>query len=451
MKRLSDHLDPAPSAQEAYELTGVSAERVKQRVNLALDGMPAEQERSTKRMKRKYWISGLAAAALCGTMMVAAAQGDYLRSFFTGDTSPVQSEVVITSDTARIGDFDVTLLQAISDDSSAYLTVSFTALTDAAKEQLGSDIFPWYVNIGTESSRSGIGAALDEIKEARTENTAVYSIEVSGLENANREPIYLYLWDRNDEPVDGRLTIPTDNELETVTLMPNQRVVSYGGSVEQRVTALSDVMEEITVEEITLSPLSIRVTYAGESAGRKGFLRFVLDDGTVCGAQRLIQYIDSKVVSGGRAVLNGRFREVTMFSRIRAVVLGSTAYPLDGGASYEVAPAPTPFLISPIRRTGSETHWFSVSELCSGLHAGLTWNDAEQTATIDWCGETYTLPLGESHDAVPGESGGVTVDMEQIDGELYASYDLFDLLRVGASRVNIGVTNDGDGDYLVLP
>lgn len=437
-----------PSAQEARELTSVSAEDVKRRVNHVLDGMPAEQERSTKRMKRKYLISGLAAAALCGTMMVAAAQGDYLRSFFTGDTSSVQAEVLATPATARIGEFDVTLMQAVSDDNSAYLTVSFTALTDAAKEQLDSDIFPWYVNIAGSGS---IGASLSEVREARTADTAVYSIEVNGLDNSSREPIYLYLWDLNDEKVDGELVIPTDNELETVILTPNQKVMTYAGPGSERVSDLADTMKEITVEEVALSPLSIRITYTGESAGREGFLRFVMDDGTICGAHRLVQYFDSTLLHDGLAVSNGKLREVTMFSRIRAIVIGSTAYPLDGGAPYAVEDAVTPFLLTPVSRKEDGMHWFSVSALCAGLHADLAWNETEQTATIVWCGETYTLPLGESQHAVPGEAGGVTVSMEQIDGQLYANYYLMDLLRVGTDRVNIGATNGGSGDYLILP
>lgn len=446
-----------PSAREAYELTGISADDIKRRVAQKLGDAPAKQER-TKKMKRKMILSGLVAAALCGTVAVAAVKNDYLRHFFTGDTSAVETEVKNEPVSARIGDFQVTLLQSLCDDHSAYLTAAFQALSEEAQAQLDDPAFTWYVSVAA-ASKSGLHVGFSELKEERTADTAIYSITVENLENAERTPIMIRMRDRNEERLDGELLIPTDNNIGTVHLTPNQTITCYGEPPlpfdgERTDLTLADMTDKLTVNTIDLSPLSMSLTYTMKigQAGRYGFPLFEMKDGSICGMNRLMHTSGSGYSeSGGK--LTAQFREVTYFADIKSIVLGGTAYPLDGGEPYTVTVDEhfTPFILRPvIREEKAEAEgpmWVPVRELCEGLGAALK-QDGEQIE-ITYCGETYVFPIGEASFTVPGEENAVSVTTELVDGEPIASYELLPVLRVGDERINISEASYGD--WLIIP
>lgn len=440
-----------PSAREAYELTGISADDIKRRVAQKLGDAPAERER-TKKMKRKILISSVVAAALCCTAAVAAVNNDYLRHFFTGDTSAVEAEVKNEPVSARIGDFQVTLLQSLCDDTSAYLSVSFQALSETAKQQL-DNLFTWYISVDIPS-KSGSSCSFYELKDQRTEDTAVYLLNVSGLENTDREPLSIHLLDPNDEQLDGALLIDTANALSTTTLTPHQKVLSYGELDLGHASNLSDTEAELTVETVTLSPLSLHVTYTMKDgqAGRDGYLFFEMQDGTICSLNHLTSGFTSSSytnISAGKA--NAQFRKVTYFAEIKSIVLGGTAYPLDGGEPYTVTVDEhfTPFILRPVIRdeNAEEPMWVPVRALCEGLGAALK-QDGEQIE-ITYCGETYVFPIGEASFTVPGEETAVSVTTELVDGELIASYELLPVLRVRDERINI--SEESYGDWLIVP
>lgn len=453
MKNCFNH----PSPRKARALTGISAEDIKKRVAEKLGDAPAPIER-TCNMKSKFLLSSLLAASLLFTVAFAASYSGLLRRFFTGDTSALESAVSNAVVSERLGSYQVTVHEALSDDRFGYLTVSFEALDDEAQAVLdNADQLSGLVQFTIDCPENQLSYGFRELQERHTANTDWYSADLSGFYNPERKPLLLRIAGQ-----EGQLEIPTDSPLETFTVEPRQTVVCCDmADGLERLTSLDEISHTITVRRVDVSPFGVSLHYVPENPGAQplahGFLFFAMQDGSIRSETYFARpgTISRSCNKTDGGSLTFQFRELDDFNRIRAVVLGDTAYPLDGGAPAAVSDGrlPHPFLLSGVyreefRNTPSSPWWIPIRSLCEQLGAEFAWNSSKECGTIQYCGETIVLTPGTNSISIPGQSDPITVAVEFSDGEWIADLRLREALRIEIGNVNMDVS---DSQLLVIP
>lgn len=418
---------------------------VKRRVNAALNAVPSERRAY---MRQKIRFAAAVAAiivVLAGSALAVASRWNVLDFYFEGDNTPVEDYVSHETYSIRDDNYTLSVISSVADTSSAYLLVTIEAKNDTAAAALMADDFE---NMDTFSVRAleneavkpeptpSEGGPTAEIPVAgsfsygeksslRTETSRTYSMRVDEL-NAAVYAVQLRLGLMEEG---AYVEIPVE-PVEPVTVEVNAE--GTGSGTFNHIEGGAPV----TLETVSLSPLSIQMEYSFADADGDAFplLLFRMTDGSL---RSWGQIVGDSVLGGSSwrdqdtsyASYDHQLRSVLDLSQVDAVVFNGMAYPLDGGRPepVEIDPALYPFQI-PLMGRLPEGGGYSVPvrALCEGLGGDCVWNNEAQTAAMTYRGVTIVLTPGSKTALVDGQPVELDEAPGVQDGKLAADYDVFE-------------------------
>lgn len=413
------------------------AEAVLRRVNAALNAQPSERRSF---MRQKIWNAvGLAAvlAVLAGTAL-AAARGGVLDYFFEGDTAP--GEVLVDNQVRSVSDenYILTVTSAAADTTEAYFLVTVEAKTEAALTALMAEDFVDMDTFGLyfledetaetapqdEAEDVGMHLGTGEEKQLRTETSRTWHMSAGPLSEA----VYGASLRLSKMERGLRLEVP---------LTPAEGVtVEIGAEGPGRGTLNHIGGGTVTLEKVTVSPLNLQLEYRYAAKGGEvvPHLYFLMEDGSL---RTWGQAVGDVSLEGRRTTVLGtvyagmtcQLRSVMDLERLKAVVFGGIAYPLDGGKSWPVEvdrslePLQIP-LADPLGEGGGWT--VPVRALCEALGASLTWDGETRSAAMTYRGSTIVVTEGSAEALVDGVLCTLNYAPAVRDGVLAVSYDALD-------------------------
>ena len=446
---------------------------VKRRVNAALNAVPSER-RAYMRHKIRFAAAAAAIAALlAGSALAVASRWNVLDFYFEGDNTPVEDYVSHETYSIRDDNYTLSVISSVADTSSAYLLVTIEAKNDAAAAALMADDFE---NMDTFSVRAleneavkpeptptGNGPAVEmpvaggfsygEKEALRTETSRTYSMRVDEL-NAAVYAVQLRLGLMEEG---AYVEIPVE-PVEPVTVEVNAEGTGSG---------TFDHIEggaPVTLETVSLSPLSIQMEYSFADADGDAFplLFFRMTDGSLCGWGQIVgDNLLGPTSWNDRGTIHCDYahplRSVLELSQVDAVVFNGMAYPLDGGRPepVEIDPALNPFQI-PLMDRLSEGGGYSVPvrALCEGLGVDCVWSNEAQTAAMTYRGVTIILTPGSTTALVDGQPVEMLEAPAAQDGKLAACYAVFEdawQVSMSAAYDNWPSDNAQRVAWLVIP
>ena len=203
----------------------------------------------------------------------------------------------------------------------------------------------------------------------------------------------------------------------------------------------------VTVDRVEISPLSYTLRYTTEQLDTWPVPYFLFTDGSLL-------TMNQKRVFGpsggsdtgffgqhpGRHRCSWQFDSVQDLSLMEAIVLGGTAYPLDGGEPYEVdvSAIPQPFVIPIGEQTPSGDWTVPLFALCGGLGADCQWDEASGVAAATFRDITLTFTLGSKTVQIDNQGDRYMVDRDVApvyrDGELWVDFPLVWSIELSASN-----------------
>ena len=446
---------------------------VKRRVNAALNAVPSER-RAYMRHKIRFAAAAAAIAALlAGSALAVASRWNVLDFYFEGDNTPVEDYVSHETYSIRDDNYTLSVISSVADTSSAYLLVTIEAKNDAAAAALMADDFE---NMDTFSVRAleneavkpeptptGNGPAVEmpvaggfsygEKEALRTETSRTYSMRVDEL-NAAVYAVQLRLGLMEEG---SYVEIPVE-PVEPVTVEVNAEGTGSG---------TFDHIEggaPVTLETVSLSPLSIQMEYSFADADGDAFplLFFRMTDGSLCGWGQIVgDNLLGPTSWNDRGTIHCDYahplRSVLELSQVDAVVFNGMAYPLDGGRPepVEIDPALNPFQI-PLMDRLSEGGGYSVPvrALCEGLGVDCVWSNEAQTAAMTYRGVTIILTPGSTTALVDGQPVEMLEAPAAQDGKLAACCAVFEdawQVSMSAAYDNWPSDNAQRVAWLVIP
>lgn len=420
----------------------VSAADISRRVNAALDAVPSERTRYMRQKLRFAAVLTAAVVALAGTALAVASHWDVLDAYFKGDTAPaadlVDREVRSISDKA----YTVTVESSVSDGSSALLLVRIDAHTEEARAFMASDdfngidlwnVYPLAPEVGEDGETAleyhGGSTSYSEVKELRTADSTTWRFDVS-LSGAD----YTHMHVRMGYMDKGLVLEFPLTPAETVT-------VEIGATGEGLAWYDARALGPVTLDSVTISPLTLRVNVTWAMDGRKHEsplppLLFRMADGSLRTMPQTLGKVSSSNDTEGEAddtLFHGswvhRFQSVQDLSQLSGIVVWGREYPLEVGASkaVEVDSRLLPFQIpiGPSPNTGNVGFTVPVRALCQGLGADCGWDGETHTATMTYRGVTIALTWGSDIALVDGREVQLhaPVFVEDGTGQLYLSPD----------------------------
>lgn len=364
------------------------------------------------------------------------------------------------------------MISSVADTSSAYLLVTIEAKNDAAAAALMADDFE---NMDTFSVRAleneavkpeptptGNGPAVEmpvaggfsygEKEALRTETSRTYSMRVDEL-NAAVYAVQLRLGLMEEG---SYVEIPVEL-VEPVIVEVNAEGTGSG---------TFDHIEggaPVTLETVSLSPLSIQMEYSLPTrTATLSLLFFRMTDGSLCGWGQIVgDNLLGPTSWNDRGTIHCDYahplRSVLELSQVDAVVFNGMAYPLDGGRPepVEIDPALYPFQI-PLMDRLSEGGGYSVPvrALCEGLGVDCVWSNEAQTAAMTYRGVTITLTPGSTTALVDGQPVEMLEAPAAQDGKLAACYAVFEdawQVSMSAAYDNWPSDNAQRVAWLVIP
>ena len=303
--------------------------KVQRRVDAVLD-----ENRRAFDLRRKLKLAALCAAALVlltgaaavTEMVLAPPTYNVLSVFFRGDTAPWEGLMDFQPVSVSDDNYTLTVTSTVADRSTLFYTFTMEAHSDEAWEALQKQISESFYNLLSFRSHGSlsIGGGEDD-PEARIMCMEVCTERGWGSSAAVR----LNLMETGKwlsfsyRPVsDLKLTIGAEGQ-------------GTGG------WAWPDLAGPVTLERLTLSPLTIEAEYTTENTELFPVLWFLWEDGTVSEMESLL---------GGEGHGSGHgtvgeawdytrgysFDSVQDLSTLEAVIFGGMAYPLDHGEPYAV-------------------------------------------------------------------------------------------------------------------
>lgn len=445
---------------------------VKRRVNAALNAVPSER-RAYMRQKLRFAAAVAAIAALlAGSALAVASRWNVLDFFYEGDTAPameyVNNQVYSVSD----DNYTLSVTSSVADTRSAYLLVTVEAKTDEARTALMADGF---TNMDTFSVRileseatepaptpTGAGPApevlalsygIGEEKNLRTGSARTWSMDLQPMSAA------AYAVDLRLNAMEEGLYVEVPLEpVEPITVEINAEGTSFGTFYHAEGGA------PVTLESVTLSPLSIQMEYSFAAADGDAFplLFFRMTDGSLRSWGQIVgDNLLGPTSWNDRGTIHCDYahplRSVLELSQVDAVVFNGMAYPLDGGRPepVEIDPALYPFQI-PLMDRLSEGGGYSVPvrALCEGLGVDCVWSNEAQTAAMTYRGVTIILTPGSTTALVDGQPVEMLEAPAVQDGKLAACYAVFEdawQVSMSAAYDNWPSDNAQRVAWLVIP
>lgn len=447
--------------------TAADARAVKARVHAALDADPAERKVYMRQKTRFALAAAALALAVTGSALAVSANLDVLQAFFQGDTSPAQEYMDRTVRSVSDENYTLTVESSVADENTAYLVVTVKALNEESRQFLFSKEFTgmdtFHVGTlnadGTRTEHGISGFGMGELKEARTENS------ISWYADADLTGPAAFIRIRLDYMgEDKEVRVPL-NPAPSVAVEINTSGV---GIPDMETTAAGT----LTVERVTLTPLTCKVLTADEPRSR-GYethprVFFRMADGSIRTQSQMMESTGSHTV-GDMIEAKGpddvtrasvehdyRFREVQDLSLIRSVIVFDQEFPLDGSKPKTLAhdAALDPFQV-PTMEALSEGAGYSlpVRALTESLGGTCDWDADTGNVTCVYRGITIVLASGSDTATVDG--AGVTLKETPAvqNGTLASDYQLF--FDAWGLDGFVQRTKDGDdtiwGDWYIIP
>lgn len=409
---------------------GLDVKRVKARVNAALDADQTERKIYMKQKLRTALIAAAAAAALTGSAFAATTGWNGLSSWFKGDPAPVQEYVDSTVRSVSDKDYTLTVEGMVADESTAYLTVSITALSDEAKEFLRDDYFidmdtfyggPVYDEVAEVKNTSGpevpvtrSGPCSREL-ECQAENTRRFAVEISELPASTTAVRIRCGYMEKGKQIEVPMT-PAPSK--TVKIGASGKgVISMGMTT-------APEPEVITIKEITFSPLTLHIKGKGTYTTDPN-IQLRLADGTI---RTLAQMTNGLTGSAGPDEFHYQFKEIQDLGNIASVIVFDMEYPVDGSRPTPVEhnPALDPFTVTrmePLREGSGYT--VPVRELTEKLGGVCTWDPATGDVTCTYRGVSIVLHAGKETALVDGKTVDLLCAPGEQTGILAADWNVF--------------------------
>lgn len=443
----------------------VSKRRVKARVNAALDA--GRQERKIY-MRRKLCTAMAAVAiliAITGTAFAAFSNWSALSAWFTGDTSPAQQYLDSEARSVSDRNYTLTVESAVADESSAYMAVSITALSDEAKTFLNSKEFISMDTFAVRFLPDSIGLA----ELSRGEFDACFSFTTRELESTseNQRRFALSVDDLPDSvgSVYVRCGYMDKDMTVEVPITPAPSVAVKIGASGTGVLEMYPVSDPdaapLTIKEITLSPFTCHVKAAYSNRDIRPRLLLRMADGSIRTQSQLMDATGAHFNGyTHRAEYNYRFNEVQDLVNIVSVIVFDKEYPLDGSkpALVEHDPALDPFQVKRMDPL-AEGAGFSLpaQDLTEKLGGTWKWDAAKEEMTCVYRGVAIVLRPGSLTALVDGEPVELSEAPAMHGGVLAAPYQVFEEnwgikccvlreeIRKGDALENVW------GDWYILP
>lgn len=480
------------SKREAYKMTGISADDVRKRVARKLGDAAEEEERTRLRMKKRLILSVVLAALFLIT--AAAATSYHISKLAPGNLALVQDSIQTEPIKKTLGEFEITVLESLCDENYNYLALSVRGLTDKAKGILQNDgRGSWQVlfDVHVEGSKGAVGRSLMIFRKEEslcTEDT-IYIVGELAYPNPEHKPVIVSLDDyflKENYPgvtVTDTIIVPFEKKIgSSFTITPNQKLTAHeyvwsnsGMTITEN--SLKEIESEVTINKMTLSQLGLRIDYTDPAEGNSeldGCIFMQMKDGTIRTYNQLF-YERTSAGSNGEDYgirQNASFRELQDLKNFKAIILGNTAYPLDGGKPYTVTidqklqPFTLPVLheeeentsyirqMELLKEAGKEYVWdaekkilsipaeevtinygkkdvvdfYPLEELCGKIGAEYKWDAVGKKAAITYNGRTLVLPVGISNQPIHGEDVTYEVELKLVDSKPYASWRVYMVL-----------------------
>ena len=394
--------------------------KVRRRVDGALDGKP-------RKLRPRRLVLACAAALLLLTGTAVAGgelippEFNVLSGNFLRGENAANAIAMMTITPVSVSDdsYAMTVTSSLADGNELYFTVLIEAKSDEARERLERTEFGDLLSFRIPGS-SGYGSSGEIAPE-----DGVWRIDASASWTGGKSAaVHLNLMDENIW-----LEFPV-KPVRSVTL----RIDADGRGMGDAGHAAGGPVHLKTVE---VSPLSFHVDYTTPYQDQGvPVLYFLYKDGTIrtmgqLGAVHPSGHGGPNSLFGSSETFRGQytysFPSVQDLGQMEAVVFGGTAYPLDGGESYEVdmSSFTRPFPI-PLGELLEDSPDFSVPlfALCDGLGASCEWDGEAGVARAAYRGVTLSFTLGsrtvrvDSMDGAASEIESAAVPVYR-DGELW--------------------------------
>lgn len=301
--------------------------RVRRRVDAALDKKPrAFHPWRTLRLAAVCAAAlALLTGAAAGVGVLAPPTYNVLNAFFQGDSAPWEELMDFQPVSVSDDDYTLTLTSTVADSSTLFYTFTVEAHSDEAWEALQAQMAESFYDLFSFRFHGSLSIGDGEVdSESRTLCLAVATSRKWVASSAVR----LNLMDEGKwlsfsyRPVSGlKLTIGAEGQ-------------GSGG------WAFPGLTGSVTLERLTLSPLTLEAEYTTEQADLFPVLYFLWEDGTASEVEPLL---GGEGHGSGRRTAGGAwdytrsysFAAVQDLSQLEAVVFEGMAYPLDGGEPYE--------------------------------------------------------------------------------------------------------------------
>ncbi len=445
------------------------ARRVKARVNAVLDADQAERKIYMKQKLRMALIAAAVAAALTGSAFAATAGWTGLSDWFKGDTAPGQIYVQDTVQSVSDGNYTLTVEGVAADETSAYFTITITALSDEAKAFIRDDHFNSIDMLGThiysdtsdgtgaESWESTGGCSYREL-DAPDEYSRRFAVTANQASSSSANSVLRVRCGYMEEG--KRVEIP-------LTPAPSVTVkIGASGAGALGITSGSPADNpSLTIEEVTLTPFTLHVRARSE-AGVYPNLRFRMADGSVLTQSQLMTHTSSNFDwASSRSLYHYRFLETQDLENISSIIVFDTEYPLDGSkpAPVEHDPALDPFTVTRMEPLAEDSGYaVPVRELTERLGGACVWDAATGDVTCTYRGVSIVLHAGRDAVLVDGEPVDARYAPVEQDGVLAADWSVFEDawgLGGGVLREKVELPQDGGGtnveinwlDWYIIP
>ena len=384
-------------------------EKVRRRVDAALDGRSHAVSRRRLRVAITTAVAVLllTGTALAGEELIPPEFNVLSANFYRG-TNPDSAIAMMNITPVSVEDdnYTMTVTSSLADGNELYFTIIVEPKNDEAREHLReAEVY----NLLHLLIPGGNAYAIASEYDAET-GAALIDVS-SSWRQTKRVSVRFDLMEQGiwlDFPVKTvrSLTLKIDAEVQ-------------------------DIGSPVTVDRVEISPLSYMLRFTAPDLFSCPIPCFLFKDGSIFTmSQMKVTGPSGGSATGlfsqhpGRMKYSWQFGSVQDLSLMEAIVLGGTAYPLDGGESYEVdvSAIPRPFSI-PAGESGS----IPLFALCDGLGADCSWDEATGVAVVSFRDTTLTFTADSKTVQVDGPWNWDTSEENAApvyrDGELWVNAD----------------------------
>jgi len=390
--------------EETLNLTGITSNDIKRRVNQRLNTKPQEKRMYMKYRLTKFAIVTTAILTFGAGSVFATSHIDLLKEFFVGDTKILQNEIQKPNTSMQNEEYKVTLEQVLADPHEAIIVFSVEGLTTEATNALETNsMFLFESNMklettpGSETKTNGYEHT--NLDGNNTFNKRYFAFEVHAIDNPKQEPMRLYL-DKAKSP-DLFITVPMNSNIPTFDFQMKQEAEANS--------------KKYTIEHMSINSISMVVDTRGWNSIEGALppeIFFRMADGTIRTKNQLINPFksSSSILTADHEGIYRfyfRFKEIMNINDIQSVIIDQMEYTLH--SKVEAKPVVIDeklhrFASRIIKneRTKKYGPLMSVEDISKGLGAEYSWDNQNAKLVFTFRGTTLELTAGGNTALVNG-------------------------------------------------